>query len=132
MKRIIYLVLLIILISCSKYKNTDETNIPINIWNTVWSDIDNEKIDQITKLLKTDNNKEISDIETITKTWTENNIQISEDSKKIKYKIPVITTTPKSSSTDTWILTEEEINIIENTTDWEIDKLIDILFKDLN
>lgn len=29
------------------------------------------------------------------------------------------------------VLTQEEIEIIESTTDWEIDELIDLLFKDL-
>ena len=87
-------------------------------------------MEQIKNLLKNEQN-----IESIVETWTQNNVQKNEVPIKIKYKTPAITTinnTTKFQTTETWILTTEELNIIENTTDWEIDKLIDILFKDLN
>lgn len=39
---------------------------------------------------------------------------------------------PEKEKTETWILNEKELNIIENTSSWEIDNLIDILFQDTN
>ncbi len=125
MKKIIYLLLFIILISCSKNTEVEEENIPIMLWNTIENDIEAEKIDQIENFLKDKQN-----IEPITRIWTQNNVQKNELPIKIKNKNPI--TTPINKTSEYWVLTKEELNIIENTTDWEIDKLIDILFKDLN
>jgi hypothetical protein len=127
MKKFTYLLLLIVLFSCSKHKEVKEENIPIIVWNTIENDFENEKIDQIKNLLKDNKN-----IEPIIETWAQNNIQKNESPIKIKDKTPIITPINKTIKSKTSILTEEELNIIENTTDWEIDKLIDILFKDLN
>jgi hypothetical protein len=129
MKKIIYLLLFIILISCSKHKEVEEkNNILLNTWSVIENNIDDNKIDQIKNLLNDTKN-------IIIEPGSKNEVQKNEISTKIKDKTPIITSinnTTKSKATESWILTEEELNIIENTTDWEIDKLIDLLFKDLN
>ncbi len=38
----------------------------------------------------------------------------------------------KNENTESWVLSDKELEIIENTSSWEIDNLIDILFQDLN
>ncbi|MFA5917456.1 MAG: hypothetical protein WC850_04470 [Candidatus Gracilibacteria bacterium] len=129
MKKIIYLLLFIILISCSKHKEVEEkNNILLNTGSVIENNIDDNKIDQIKNLLNDTKN-------IIIEPGSKNEVQKNEISTKIKDKTPIITSinnTTKSKATESGILTEEELNIIENTTDGEIDKLIDLLFKDLN
>lgn len=113
MKKLSYLLLFIILISCSKNKEIKENPLFLVTWSIIENNIDNEKVDQIKVLLNDEENKDTKN-EGIVKTEEKPNL-----------------TPTLNENTETWVLTEEELNIIENTTDWEIDELIDILFKDL-
>lgn len=137
MKKIIYILILIVLSSCFKNKETEEKNNSlIDTWNIIENNLDDNEIDQIKNLLKDENIKNKENHAIYSQTGTQNNIQKSSSPIKVENKSKVIypiTTPSKTSQTnESSILTKEELNIIENTTDWEIDKLIDILFKNLN
>lgn len=135
MKTYIYLILLIFLSSCSIFKN--EINKEDNFWN---ESISQEKLNDI-KTLLSPNTKENTEIVSqswkVILTWSEvkkEEIKIINPPKKIE----VIQDTKKQETTienteiyESWVLTQEEIEIIESTTDSEIDELIDLLFKDL-
>lgn len=121
MKKIISLILLsVIVISCSKNREIKAENFQFITWNQSNDSSEVKKIEQIRLLLNDNENKTDENKTTVIKTDT-----------KINKEEKTSVITPENNS-ETWILTEEEINIIENTTDWEIDQLIDIIFKDLN
>lgn len=126
MRKFIIIWILILLTSCSQKNETNNTNF-IETENINWETLDSEKIDQIKSLLS----DEEKDSTINSSTWvikpTNNNVK--------KTDFPTIIINDKTNNlikTDTWILTEEEIDIIDNTADAEIDELIDILFKDIN
>lgn len=125
MKKIIFLLLILLLVSCWKEKEIKKTILNINTWSKIENTIDSEKVVQIKNLLKV-NKDEILILET----WSNNEKTKTITQKKTNWIYPVGIWA--ENNTETWILSEEEINIIENTTDGEIDELIDILFKDLN
>lgn len=103
MKKIAYILLIIILSSCSKNINTEKESINQNTWSIIDAKTDEDNLKEIKKLLE---NEAISPTKN-TATW-------------------------KINTTESWILSDKEIKIIENTNTWEIDELIDILFQDLN
>lgn len=96
MKKIIYILVMLLLFSCSDNKN-------IEIENT-WSIIDTKTDEQSLKEVK----------------------NLLEDEAPSTIKIV------EKEDTESWVLSDKEIEIIENTSSWEIDNLIDILFQDLN
>lgn len=135
MKTYIYLIILIFLSSCSIFKNEIEKE--NNFWN---ESINEEKLNDIKTLLSPEikeNTEIISQSWEVISTWTEifkqekeiipkpKKIEITQDTKKQENLSEV------KKNYESWVLTPEEIEIIESTTDWEIDELIDLLFKDL-
>lgn len=114
-----------LLLSCSQKQESENNTNLIEQNNTSWDTLDSEKIDQIKNLLETDNK------ETTVNTWIEEKTNIKTNTPN-KPKINTENKNTIKENTETWVLTEEEIDIIDNTTDAEIDELIDILFKDIN
>lgn len=155
MKKITLLIIIFFMYSCS-ILNTEKQNID----NSSYEYIDEKKLKDIRNILKPDDiteekisNNTGEELITNTKeelknqTWskiTENKKQINNTKNKVINKNidPKIENILESSwteikneniiqNTESWIFTEEELNIINNITEWEVDKLIDILFKDL-
>jgi hypothetical protein len=103
MKKIIYILLILIILSCSSNKNIEKENISLNPWSKIENKTDEQNLKEIKDLL--------NDAPLSTEPHTE---------------------TGKINNTESWILNEKDLKIIENTNSWEIDELIDILFQDLN
>jgi hypothetical protein len=103
MKKIQYILFIFLLLSCSSIKNIEKESNNQNTWNIINIKTDEENLEEIKKLL----GNEQAPITKSTSTWIIN-------------------------TTESWILSEKELKIIENTNSWEIDNLIDILFQDLN
>lgn len=135
MKTYIYLIMLIFLSSCWIFKNEIEKE--NNFWN---ENINEDKLNDIKTLLSPEikeNIEIISQSWEVISTWTElikqekeiipkpKKIEITQDIKKQESVIEV------SENYESWVLTPEEIEIIESTNDENIDELIDLLFKDL-
>lgn len=125
MRKIVYLLLILLLVSCWKDKEINTPVLITNTWSKITNTIDDEKIVQIKELLKSE-----KELNLIIETWSQNEVPKTITPRKTNGTTPSVTWV--ENYTETWVLTEEEINIIENTTDWEIDELIDILFRDLN
>ncbi|NDK08209.1 hypothetical protein EOM39_03085 [Candidatus Gracilibacteria bacterium] len=126
MRKFIIIGILILLTSCSQKNETNNTNF-IETENINGETLDSEKIDQIKSLLSDEEKDSTINSSTGVIKPTNNNVK--------KTDFPTIIINDKTNNlikTDTGILTEEEIDIIDNTADAEIDELIDILFKDIN
>lgn len=127
MKKYIIIWILVMLTSCSQKHETNNNTNFIETENINWDTLDSEKIGQIKNLLS----DEEKDSTINSSTWVIN--PINNNIKKIDSENTILKDkTNNFIETDTWILTEEELDIINNTADAEIDELIDILFKDLN
>lgn len=99
MKKIVYIFILLILLSCSSNKKIEKDSINVDTWSILDTKTNEESLKEVKELLE---NEAPGTIET-----TEN------------------------ENTESWVLSDKELKIIENTSSWEIDNLIDILFQNL-
>lgn len=146
MKKILILIISILISSCSKsqlnFEDFKTEELPKN--NNIET-IDQTKLNQVKNLLKNWTKNNIEDItkKTDDNTWTIKTNDISNknsiiwptkntSNSKIPTSIKQNNIINNEVKNETWVLTKEELEIIENTKDWEIDELINILFKDLN
>lgn len=142
MKKIVFLIILTFISSCYKIENEENTinNSEKNISNN--EIINQENLDKVKNLLKPEKNEIIN----ITQTWNEikkeqpiiqkkenkNNLNFQKNKEILKTENNIQNQENSNTETETWVLSQEELKIIENTSDWEIDELINILFQDVN
>lgn len=96
MKKNIYILVILLLFSCSDNKNIEIEN----TWSIIDTKTDEQSLNEVKNLLEDEASSTIKIVE--------------------------------KEDTESWVLSDKELEIIENTSSWEIDNLIDILFQDLN
>ena len=100
MKKIVYILLVLLLFSCSSDKIIEKESVKLDTWSILDIKTDEQNLIEVKELLEDNDPSNITNV--------------------------------KNENTESWVLSDKELEIIENTSSWEIDNLIDILFQDLN